>query len=155
MVRPKHCRQVDSLPGNTYFKPRGIPLHLLEEVILTVDEFEAIRLADLEGFYQEQAAEKMGVSRQTFGRIIKSARKKVTEVLVRGKALKIEGGAFETAPPRKFLCPVCRYAWDLPSGKERPESCPSCKNMNIHKDPENKEYDSVGQSPDGQGTQQK
>jgi uncharacterized protein len=155
LVRPKHCRRVDALPGNTYFKPRGIPLHILEEVILAVDEFEAIRLADLGGFYQEQAAEKMGVSRQTFGRIIKSARRKVTEVLVRGKALKIEGGTFETAPPRKFFCPDCQYAWELPCGKERQESCPSCKNMNSHQDPEDKEYDSVGQSRDEKGPQQK
>lgn len=92
------------MPETNYFKPRGIPLSLLEEVILTVDEFEAIRLADLEGFYQEQAAEKMNVSRQTFGRIIESAHRKVAEALVRGKALKIEGGEFEMAAMRKFKC---------------------------------------------------
>ena len=90
------------MPGSEYFKPRGIPLSMLEEVILTVDEFEAIRLADLEGLYQEQAAEKMNVSRQTFGRIIESAHKKVAEALVKGKALKIEGGEFEMASLRKF-----------------------------------------------------
>ena len=67
---------------------------MLEEVVLTIDEFEAVRLADLEGLYQEQAAEKMNVSRQTFGRIIESARKKVAEALVQGKALKIGGGEF-------------------------------------------------------------
>jgi predicted DNA-binding protein (UPF0251 family) len=76
----------------------------LEEVVLTVDEFEAIRLADLENLYQEQAAEKMNVSRQTFGRIIEAAHKKVAEALVEGKALKIAGGEYEKAVTRKFRC---------------------------------------------------
>jgi predicted DNA-binding protein (UPF0251 family) len=64
----------------------------LDEVMLGVDEFEAIRLADLEGLYQEVAAERMGVSRQTFGRIVAAGRAKVAEALVKGKALRIEGG---------------------------------------------------------------
>ena len=102
------------MPESNYFKPRGIPLSMLEEVVLTVDEFEAIRLADLEGLYQEQAAEKMNVSRQTFGRIIESAHKKVAEALVKGKALKIEGGEFEMASMRKFRCYDCQHAWELP-----------------------------------------
>ena len=67
MARPINCRRVGFMPQSDYFKPRGIPLSMLEEVILTVDECEAIRLADLEGLYQEKAAEKMKVSRQTFG----------------------------------------------------------------------------------------
>jgi predicted DNA-binding protein (UPF0251 family) len=131
MARPIHCRRVTSLPGSTYFKPRGIPLSMLEDVVLTVDEFEAIRLADLEGLYQEQAAERMGVSRQTFGRIIESAHRKVAEVLVRGKALKIEGGDVEMASMRKFRCHDCRHSWDLPYGTGRPGGCPSCKSENI------------------------
>ena len=97
MARPKRCRRISSTPGSRYFKPRGIPLAVLEEVVLSFDEYEAIRLADLESLYQEQAAEQMGVSRQTFGRIIESAHHKVAEALVKGKALKIEGGAVEVA----------------------------------------------------------
>jgi predicted DNA-binding protein (UPF0251 family) len=110
MSRPIHCRRVGSIPESNYFKPRGIPLSLLEDVVLTVDEFEAIRLADLENLYQEQAAEKMNVSRQTFGRIIDSAHKKVAEALVQGKALKIEGGEFEVTKMRKFKCYDCQHA---------------------------------------------
>jgi predicted DNA-binding protein (UPF0251 family) len=121
------------MPESNYFKPRGIPLTMLEEIILTVDEFEAIRLADLEGLYQEQSAEKMNISRQTFGRIIESAHKKVAEALVRGKALKIEGGEFEMASMRKFKCYDCRHTWELPYGTGRPEDCPSCKSGNIHR----------------------
>jgi predicted DNA-binding protein (UPF0251 family) len=122
------------MPESNYFKPRGIPLSILEEVTLTVDEFEALRLADLEGLYQEQAAEKMKISRQTFGRIIESAHKKVAEVLVKGKALKIEGGEFEMAAMRKFKCSDCQHSWELPYGTGRPGNCPSCKSGNIHRE---------------------
>ena len=97
MPRPRNCRRVALLPQSDYFKPRGIPLSALEQIVLTVDEVEAIRLADMEGMYQADAAEEMGVSRQTFGRIVESAHKKIAEALVRGKALKIEGGQFRMA----------------------------------------------------------
>jgi predicted DNA-binding protein (UPF0251 family) len=140
MGRPINCRRVDSIPGSNYFKPRGIPLSMLEEVILTVDEFEAIRLADLEGLYQEQAAAKMNVSRPTFGRIIESAHKKVAEALVKGKALKIEGGEFEMASMRKFRCDECQHSWELPYGTGRPEGCPSCKSGNIDRAEEDRGY---------------
>src|SRR5512135_257749 len=119
MARPIQCRRIFSMPESNYFKPRGIPLSVLEEVILGVDEFEAIRLADLEGLYQEQAAEKMNVSRQTFGRIIESAHRKVADALVRGKALKIEGGEFEMASMRRFRCSDCQHFWELPYGTGR------------------------------------
>jgi predicted DNA-binding protein (UPF0251 family) len=128
------------MPESNYFKPRGIPLSMLEEVILTVDEFEAIRLADLENLYQEQAAEKMNVSRQTFGRIIDSAHKKVADALVKGKALKIEGGEFEMAAMRKFRCYGCQHSWELPYGTGRLETCPSCKSGNIRRAEEDRGY---------------
>lgn len=81
------------LPGATYFKPAGIPLSTLDEVVVTLDELEAIRLADLEGLYQEQAAERMKISRPTFSRVVDSARRKIADALVNGKALRVEGGA--------------------------------------------------------------
>ncbi len=83
------------MPQANYYKPRGIPLSALQHINLTYDELEAIRLADLEGLYQEKAAEKMNISRQTFGRIIESAHKKIADALVNGKALSIEGGTIE------------------------------------------------------------
>jgi len=140
VARPVNCRRVGSVPQSDYFKPRGIPLSALEEVVLTVDEFEAIRLADLEGLYQEQAAEKMKVSRPTFGRIIESAHEKVAEALVQGKALRIEGGEFEMASTRKFRCDECQHSWELPYGTGRPENCPSCKSGNIHRAQEDRGY---------------
>ncbi|MEI6609380.1 MAG: DUF134 domain-containing protein [Deltaproteobacteria bacterium] len=92
MPRPKCCRNVCGVPDKNYFKPRGIPISQLEEVVLSLDEYEAIRLADYEELYQEEAAARMNISRQTFGRIIETAHKKIADVLMNGKALKIEGG---------------------------------------------------------------
>ncbi len=159
MARPRNCRRVGSIPESNYFKPRGIPLSMLEEVVLTVDECEAIRLADLESLYQEQAAGKMKVSRQTFGRIIESAHKKVAEALVKGKALRIQGGEFEMASMRRFRCSDCQHSWELPYGTGRPEDCPSCKSDNIHQAEEGrgnaKGVTRKGQGRCCRGTQQK
>jgi uncharacterized protein len=95
MTRPKCCRRIGCGPDATYYKPRGIPSTMLEEVHLTLDEFEAIKLADFKALYQEQAAGMMNISRQTFGRIIESAHRKIADALIHGKALKIEGGEVE------------------------------------------------------------
>ena len=95
MPRPCRCRRIRCRPDTDYFKPRGIPLDALEEVNLTLDELEAIRLADLTELYQEDAAKKMNISRQTFGNIINSAHKKIADALLNAKALKIEGGNIE------------------------------------------------------------
>jgi predicted DNA-binding protein (UPF0251 family) len=92
MARPKCCRRIAWELDCRIFKPCGVRISSLEEVVLSMDEFEAIRLADLERLYHEQAAEKMGISRQTFGRILEAARSKVAKVLAGGLALRIEGG---------------------------------------------------------------
>ena len=132
MSRPFRCRKVRCRPDANYFKPRGIPTDLLEEVNLTMDELEAIRLADLEGKYQEDAAKKMNVSRQTFGNIISSAHKKIADSLVNSKALKIEGGVVKMME-RHFVCYECKNEWTLPYGSGRPNECPKCKSLNIHR----------------------
>ncbi|MGL4368094.1 MAG: DUF134 domain-containing protein, partial [Spirochaetota bacterium] len=90
-MRPKRCRNICGTPDPKYFKPRGIPLTELEELTLSIDEYEAVRLADLEQMYQDEAARMMGVSRQTFGRIILSAHRKIADAVVNGKAIRIEG----------------------------------------------------------------
>lgn len=95
MSRPCRCRRIKCSPDINYFKPRGIPVDDLEEINLALDELEAVRLADFDGLYQEDAAKKMNISRQTFGNIINSAHKKIADVLLHAKALKIEGGAVE------------------------------------------------------------
>jgi uncharacterized protein len=88
--RPKKSRCIGCTPNSCYFKPKGIPLIELEEVGLNLDELEALRLADYEGQYHEDAAKAMNVSRATFGRIVNEARHKVAEALTQGKALRIE-----------------------------------------------------------------
>jgi len=82
-------------PGLTYSKPAGIRLVDLKESVLTVDEFEALRLKDLEGLEQETAAGRMAVSQPTFHRILSSARKKIADAIVNGKAIRIEGGTYQ------------------------------------------------------------
>ena len=131
MPRPRCCRRVAGEPACKIFKPAGVPASLLEEVVLSIDEFEAIRLADLEGLYHEQAAESMRVSRQTFGRIVEAARRKIARVLVEGLALRIEGGEIEMGEQRTFKCQQCQHAWSVPFGTGRPDNCPACKSKNV------------------------
>jgi predicted DNA-binding protein (UPF0251 family) len=121
------------------FHPEGIPAHDFEGIVLTLDEFEAIRLADLEGLYQEQAAERMSVSRPTFGRILASAHRKVAEALAHGKTLKIEGGTIRMERLRspRCECPRCRRTGDAGGacGKAAPmvaEASP-CRRMRRRK----------------------
>ena len=94
MPRPPKCRRVEFLPGVTFFKPAGVPMRLLEEIVLSVEEAEAIRLKDLEGLEQKEGAERMNVSRPTFQRVLVSARQKLADALLNGKVIRIEGGNF-------------------------------------------------------------
>ena len=101
MPRPFCYRRVSGQPAAPVFKPSNIPASTLDEVVMTLDEFEAMRLADLDGLYQEQAAEQMNVSRSTFSRIIDAAHRKIADALVHGKVLRIEGGPVEVAAGRR------------------------------------------------------
>lgn len=92
MPRPPKSRWISFWPAVTYFKPAGVPLRTLEEVVIQLDELEAMRLKDLEGLDQTDCAHKMGVSQSTLQRMLTAARAKVTGALVMGKALRIEGG---------------------------------------------------------------
>lgn len=91
-MRPKKTRWVKCAPGERCFKPRCKPLYELQGVRLSLDEFEALRLADFEELKQADAAKLMRVSRPTFSRIVASARKKVADGLVNIKVIRIEGG---------------------------------------------------------------
>lgn len=105
MPRPHRCRRIQGGPAAPVFKPAGTPLRELVTLAMTLDELEALRLADLEGLYQEAAAARMGVSRSTFSRIVASAHRKVAEALVQGRALTIEGGPVAWADgPRRRRC---------------------------------------------------
>jgi predicted DNA-binding protein (UPF0251 family) len=90
MVRPRLCRRIFSNPDVTYFKPRGIPMNNLAEIILRMDEYEAVKLKDLEGLEQEECAKRMNISQPTFHRLVVSARKKISDAIINGKAIKVE-----------------------------------------------------------------
>lgn len=131
MSRPPKWRCVGFLPRVTYFKPAGIPLHSMENVSVTVEEAEAIRLKDLEGLEQEECAEQMHISRPTFHRVLGSARKKLADALINGKAIRVEGGNFEMAM-RRFRCSDDGHEWDVPfetmiAGS--PPACPECRSL--------------------------
>ncbi|MBU0466801.1 MAG: DUF134 domain-containing protein [Nanoarchaeota archaeon] len=90
MPRPCKRRRVRGRPNSSYFKPAGIRLTELEETVLTMPEFEAVRLIDYNKISQEEAGKKMQVSQSTLSRILKSAHKKISDALINGKAIKIE-----------------------------------------------------------------
>ena len=132
MPRPLKCRRVAFLPNVTYFKPAGIPLRILDEVQLSVEEAEAIRLKDLQGLEQEEGAERMNISRPTFQRVLASARQKMADALLNGKAIRIEGGSFEMASSQ-FKC-LNGHEWEVPFEvmvNKPPKLCPSCNTANI------------------------
>lgn len=128
MVRPKKNRLVSFNPDISYFKPRGIPMADLQEIVLSVDELESIRLSDLLGMSYEEAGRQMGVSRATFGRIIQRARKVIADALINGRAIKVEGGNYTITVEenRTFVCDKCSHKWEESLGTGRPEKCPSC-----------------------------
>ena len=132
MVRPKKNRLISYMPDVTYFKPPGIPLRFLDEVCITFEETEAIRLKDSEGFDQITCAEKMDISRQTFQRVLQAAREKIAEALLNGKAIRIEGGHFDF-DVRRFRCRN-GHEWDMKiKASEKGDSiiCPICKDSEI------------------------
>lgn len=94
MVRPKKKRMVNNEPDITYFKPARTPLKDLQEIGLTIEEIESVRLKDIEGLDHENCAKKMHISRSTFQRVLVSARKKIADALLNGKALRIGGGDY-------------------------------------------------------------
>lgn len=132
MGRQPLSRRVGALPRVTYFKPAGIPLANIQEVRLSIEEAEAIRLKDAEGLEQDACARKMSVSRSTFARILLSARQKMADALLNGKAIRIEGGNYEMAV-RRFRCGN-GHEWEVPfevMTKQPPEICPTCNTPDI------------------------
>lgn len=105
MARPKIKKIIDTIPLYAYFKPQGIPMVNLEVVTLSFEEIEALKLKDVQNLEQEAAAEKMGISRSTFQRIIKSARYKIVNSVIEGRALKVEGGNY--IPSKRVVKKQC------------------------------------------------
>jgi len=130
MPRPHKCRRVEFLPDVTYFKPAGKPLRELEEVRMSIEEVEALRLKDLEGLEQEAGAEKMNVSRPTFQRILASARRKVSDAMLNGKAIRIDGGNFEIKCRRLRCHQGHEWKQEIPVSAI-PALCPQCHEPSV------------------------
>ena len=131
MARPKLRRCVRQLPRYERYMPADESE--ADIVVLSLDEAEALRLADLERLYHAEAAEKMGVSRQTFGRIVSSARFKTAQALIHGRGMVIEEGEAVMSMKRKFECTSCERSWEEPHGTGRPDECPGCGGKNLHR----------------------
>ena len=151
MPRPRCLRRVAGPPDCCTFRPAGTRSSASPDTTLTVDEFEAVRLADLEGLYQEQVAERMNVSRQTVGRILESAHRKVALALVEGRTLRIQGGDVEMADMRTFECYQCQHTWQVPCGTPRPEHCPECQSTNLHRAEDERGAHGAGRGRHGHG----
>lgn len=135
MARPTKWRRVEFMPCVYHFIPSDVASENLKENILRIEEIEAIRLKDYKGFNQEECAEKMQISRQTYQRILNTAREKVADSLINGKAIRIEGGSFT-----RNICPVrclnCGKEWNesyenfqkIVTGKY---NCPDCSSSQI------------------------
>ncbi len=152
MVRPRKIKIVNHDPKITYFKPSGVPLNKLEEIEITIDELETLRLSCLEKKSQTDAAKEMDVHQSTFQRTLTRAREKITDALVNGKAIKIEGGEFKmpngdgTGPVGQGKgmrkgngqgrgqgnSPKGRMNGPLASGPEGNCVCPKCGNEQTH-----------------------
>ncbi len=104
MARPRKYRNVCSLPRNNKFGPLGEPNKAKEFINMTVDEYETIRLIDLEGFTQKECADQMNVARTTVQGIYAEARKKLAKLLVNNKLLTIEGGEYKLCDEEKDFC---------------------------------------------------
>ena len=127
MPRPCKCRLVGAGPPVTGFRPIGLSGCDLEVIELRLDELEALRLADMEGLYHDEAAKRMGISRPTFGRLIESARRKTACALFQSNLLIFKGGSVVTNRMRRFACSGCGGPVDAPRGRGRPKECPKCK----------------------------
>ncbi len=126
MPRP-YRKRIVRYSGELFYKPQGIRMAGLEKVIVGPDECEALRLADYEGMSHEEAGKQMGVSRQTFGRIIESARKKVADAIINAKAFSItKEGPIEMKFAR-YNCASCGYEWK--GAMEGRVICPSCSEL--------------------------
>ncbi len=114
MVRPRKLRLIGKKPEVKIFKPVGIPFRMVENVTLTLDEYEAIRLCDYEGLEHAEAAELMNISRPTFTRLIEKARNKIATAIIEGKAITVDGGnvAFE----KRERCEKCNK--EIPATKK-------------------------------------
>lgn len=131
MPRPCKKRIISCSLRTHQFSPEGSVVTPDTTVHLTLDELEAVKLADLDGLYQEQAAAAMQISRQTFGNIIMSAHKKIADFLVNSKRLSIDGGKV-TMDDCRLFCGSCNNGWTIDCHTQKNVVCPVCNNENVY-----------------------
>ena len=129
MRGPYRKRRIQLPPNYKNFKPSGVPRNLLKSLTISVDEYEALRLADYEGLEHLQASEKMGISRPTFTRLIEKARRKMAKTIIEGLELVVEGGNIEFQNTLR-RCRDCGDEQIIPSDKIV-EDCPECGSDNV------------------------
>jgi predicted DNA-binding protein (UPF0251 family) len=129
MPRPQDNRIVHEPPLYTDFKPIGIQGHSLQQVLLTLDEFEAVRLADYKGLSHAEAADEMDISRSTFSRLVEKARKKISGFMIEGKRLTIEGGSVHFRN-NIIQCQNCGHMFRTTISSTISE-CPACQSKNL------------------------
>ncbi|MDD5016958.1 MAG: DUF134 domain-containing protein [Eubacteriales bacterium] len=129
MVRPIKLRNVEGFPETAYFAPPGRKKCDMCEYVLKIEELEAMRLKDVQGLNQYQCAEKMGISRQTFGNIIDSAREKVARALTSGGAIRIAGGNYATRVCA-LKCFDCGHIYDVNLEQDK-RNCPRCGSKKV------------------------
>ena len=137
-MKPRKKRDVLYPPGAVYFKPQGIPMPYLNIVNLTIDEYEAVRLGDLENLKHLAAAKQMNISRPTFTRLLRSAHSKISDAIVNGKAIRIEGGDYRLLGNR-FRCRKCGSFWNVQEKDVENKDEAKCLNCN------STEVDNVGE----------
>ena len=103
----------------------------LDVVLLSLEELEAVRLVDLEGLNQEEAAIRVGISRRALWEDLQNARRKIIEALVMGKAIEIKGGNYTVKRQRRCTCKGCRADWEIPFAAEEPRQCPKCGGSDV------------------------
>lgn len=135
MARPTKWRKIDHIPTVSYFTPAGKCKAELPEIIMKLEELEAIRLKDLEKLGQEECSDRMEVSRPTFQRILLSAREKIADSLINGKIIRIEGGNYT-----RNICPIkcldCGKEWNesfekVQHNKKHENICPNCGSRKV------------------------
>lgn len=139
--RPRCPRRIENEPVVSYFKPQGVPLKDLDFVLLSLEELEVVRLIDLENLNQEEAAQRMGISRRALWVDLQSARKKIVEALVSGKAIEIKGGDFVLKKSRTCSCGDCLTEWEILDAADEAPCCPNCGSIDIHYDRKSQEVD--------------
>lgn len=134
MARPTKCRRIETIPEVTSFRPCGKGNNI-DEVVLTLEELEAIRLKDKEGLEQKDCAVRMEISRPTFQRILTTAREKIAEALTEGKMIRFAGGNYQVAL-RHLKCRECCHSFSVPYGngkRAKNMDCPNCGKKKVYR----------------------